>query len=121
MQMADSNPKMAVRLGTVPPSSGYAWGLGRVNLRSGPASSEKSLARSFVSFFMSGMNKSELILFSCPSCRAKYKIVAIDCLGSWHHGKVTCLKCNALFPAGDERVVFKYTLVWPPSGEIKRR
>jgi predicted Zn finger-like uncharacterized protein len=40
---------------------------------------------------------SEPILFSCPSCRAKYKIVTIDSPGNRHHGRVACMKCNALF------------------------
>jgi len=66
-------------------------------------------------------DNSEPILYSCPSCRAKYKIVTIDSPGNWHHGKIACLECNALFPAGDERVLFKYILMWPPSSERKRR
>ena len=67
------------------------------------------------------MNNSEPILFSCPSCGAKYNILAIDSPGHWYRGKVACLKCNALFPAGDECVLFKYTLMWPPSSQRKRR
>lgn len=57
------------------------------------------------------MNNSEPILFSCPSCGAKYKIVTIDSPGSWYHGKVACSKCNALFPAGDESLLFKYMVI----------
>jgi predicted Zn finger-like uncharacterized protein len=61
------------------------------------------------------MHSSDPMPFSCPCCGAKYKIIAIDSPGSWYHGKVSCSKCNALFPAGDERVLFQYVLMWPPS------
>jgi predicted Zn finger-like uncharacterized protein len=70
--------------------------------------------------FASVMHCSEPILFSCPSCGAKYKIATIDSPGSWYHGKVACSRCNTLFPAGDEHMLFKYVLVWPPGSERKR-
>jgi predicted Zn finger-like uncharacterized protein len=68
----------------------------------------------FINAFASVMHRPEPIIFSCPSCGAKYKIVTIDSPGSWYHGKVACSKCNTLFPAGDEHMLFKYVLVWPP-------
>jgi predicted Zn finger-like uncharacterized protein len=64
---------------------------------------------------------SEPITYSCPSCGAKYRIVAIDSPGGGRHGKVTCLSCDALFPAGDERGFFKYILVGRPNSNGKRR
>jgi hypothetical protein len=65
------------------------------------------------------MNNSEPIAFSCR-CGATYKIVTIDSPGAAHRGKVACLRCDALFPAGDERVFFKYILAGPPGSKGKR-
>ena len=56
------------------------------------------------------MRKSEPIPFSCPSCKAEYKIVTID-VCDVQQGKIRCLKCDALLPAGEGRVAFKYFLV----------
>ena len=58
---------------------------------------------------------SEPIPFTCPSCEAEYKIVAIDVCDP-QRGKIPCLKCDALFPAGEGRVALKYFLVQRPSG-----
>jgi hypothetical protein len=62
------------------------------------------------------MSKSEPNDFSCPGCEAEYKVVTIDAPSDALHGKIACLKCNALFPAGEGRVFFKYFLVGRPSG-----
>jgi transcription elongation factor Elf1 len=61
------------------------------------------------------MSKSEPTPFSCPSCEAEYKIVAIEVCDE-QQGKISCLRCDALFPAGEGRVAFKYFLVKRPSG-----
>jgi len=45
------------------------------------------------------MSKSEPIL--CPSCEAEYKVVTID-VCDVQRGKIPCLQCDALFPAGDD-------------------
>jgi hypothetical protein len=60
------------------------------------------------------MSQSEPIPFRCPGCEAEYKLVTIEtCEGV--QGKIRCLKCDALFPAGEGRVAFKYFLVGRPS------
>ena len=60
--------------------------------------------------------KLEPIPFNCPSCKAEYKIVSIEACDV-QQGKVRCLKCDTLFPAGEGRVAFKYFLV----GRSKRK
>jgi len=59
------------------------------------------------------MSKSKPIPFTCPACEAEYKIVTID-VCDVQQGKIRCLQCDALFPAGEERVAFKYFLVRRP-------
>ena len=61
------------------------------------------------------MSKLKPIPFSCPSCDAEYKIITID-VCDVQQGKVRCLKCDTLFPAGEGRVAFKYFLVGRSSG-----
>jgi len=65
------------------------------------------------------MRKSEPIPFTCPSCEAEYKIVTIE-VCDVQQGKVRCLKCDALFSAGEGRVAFKYFLVGRPSGRKRK-
>jgi predicted Zn finger-like uncharacterized protein len=60
------------------------------------------------------MSKSEPISFNCPACEAEYKIVTIE-VCDVQQGKVRCLKCDALFPAVEGSVAFKYFLVRGPS------
>jgi predicted Zn finger-like uncharacterized protein len=60
------------------------------------------------------MSKSETISFNCPCCEAEYRIVTIEAAGDEEHGKVACLRCDALFPGGDGNVCFKYFLVGGP-------
>ena len=68
------------------------------------------------------MDKSEPIDFSCPGCEAEYKVVTIEAPSDALHGKIVCLKCDALFPAGEGgRVFFKYFLVGQPSGRPRKR
>ena len=57
------------------------------------------------------MSKSEPIAFNCPSCEAEYKIVTIEARSETEHGKISCLRCDALLPSGDEGVFYKYFLV----------
>jgi hypothetical protein len=57
------------------------------------------------------MSKSEPIRFNCPSCEAEYKIVTIEAPSNTVHIKISCLRCDALFPSGDEAVFYKYFLV----------
>ena len=66
------------------------------------------------------MSKSKPIPFNCPSCEAEYKIVTID-VCDVQQGKIRCLKCEALFPAGEGRVAFKYFLVGRPRGQNGRK
>jgi len=58
---------------------------------------------------------SEPIPFTCPACEAEYKIVTIE-VCDLQQGKIRCLKCDALFPAAEGRVAFKYFLVRRPTG-----
>jgi len=64
-------------------------------------------------------NQSEPVAFTCPSCEAEYKIVAIEGPSDAQRNKIGCLRCDALFPAGEGRVFYKYLLVG--SGKAKRR
>jgi len=61
------------------------------------------------------MSMSEPIPFTCPACEAEYKIVTIE-VCDLQQGKIRCLKCDALFPAAEGRVAFKYFLVRRPTG-----
>jgi hypothetical protein len=75
-----------------------------------------------VLFYLSPtMSKSEPIDFSCPGCEAGYKVVTIEAPSDALYGKIACLKCDALFPAGEGRVFFKYLLVGRPSGRASRK
>jgi hypothetical protein len=56
-------------------------------------------------------NTSEPIVFFCPSCGAKYKVVMIEAPSAAPRNKFGCLMCDALFPAGEGRVSIKYILV----------
>jgi hypothetical protein len=60
------------------------------------------------------MSQSEPVPFRCPSCEAEYKIVTVE-TDDVVQGKIRCLKCDALFPAGEGRVAFKYFLLRRPS------
>ena len=60
------------------------------------------------------MSKSEPIRFRCPYCKAEYRIVRIEAPHDEPHGKIACLRCDALLPAGEGRVYFKYFLVGAP-------
>jgi predicted Zn finger-like uncharacterized protein len=57
------------------------------------------------------MSKLEPIRFNCPSCGAEYKIVTIEAPSDAQYGKISCLRCDAVFPTGDGGVFFKYFLV----------
>jgi hypothetical protein len=64
------------------------------------------------------MSQSEPIPFRCPGCEAEYKLVTIEiCEGV--QGKLRCLKCDAMFPAGEGRVAFKYFLVGDQADAIE--
>jgi hypothetical protein len=66
------------------------------------------------------MSQSEPIPFRCPGCEAEYKIVTVE-VCDVQQGEVHCLKCDAMFPAGEGRIAFKYFLVGRPSGRNRRR
>jgi hypothetical protein len=66
------------------------------------------------------MSQSEPIPFNCPSCEAEYKIVRIE-VCDVQQGKLRCLRCDALLPAGEGRVAFEYFLVGRPSGRNRKR
>jgi len=61
------------------------------------------------------MSKSEPIPFICPACETEYKIVTIE-VRDVQQGRIHCLNCDALFPAGEGHVAFEYFLVKRPSG-----
>jgi hypothetical protein len=65
------------------------------------------------------LSKSEPIPFTCPSCEADYKIVAIDACDV-QQGKARCLRCGFPFPAGEGNVIFKYFLVGRPGGRKRK-
>lgn len=56
-------------------------------------------------------NKSKPIVFECPGCEAKYIVVAIEVPDGVGHSKFGCVKCDALFPLGDGRVLLEYKLL----------
>ena len=56
------------------------------------------------------LDKSEPIAFDCPSCGAKYIIVTTDVANSVQRRKLDCVKCAALFPAGEGQVSLEYIL-----------
>jgi len=56
-------------------------------------------------------NKSEPIVFACPSCEAKYLIVTVEVPSDGEPNKFACLECDALFPVGQGRVSLEYILV----------
>jgi len=90
---------------------------GRASLISGQRQHSASChnGRRQGSSFSFNMSKSETIIFNCPRCEAEYRIVTIEAPSHGMHGKIGCLKCDALFPAGEDRVFFKYFLVGRPS------
>ena len=96
---------------------------GRASLISGQRQHSASChsARRQGSSFSFNMSKSETIIFNCPRCEAEYRIVTIEAPSHGMHGKIGCLKCDALFPAGEDRVFFKYFLVGRPSRRPKNR
>jgi hypothetical protein len=51
--------------------------------------------------------------FICPSCEAEYKVVTFGASSNIHHRKIGCLRCDALFPAGEGTVSLKYILMAP--------
>jgi hypothetical protein len=67
------------------------------------------------------MSNSKTIIFNCPRCQAEYRIISIEAPCDVPHGKIACLKCDALFPAGDGRAFFKYFLLGRPSGRSGKR
>jgi hypothetical protein len=65
------------------------------------------------------LSKSEPIPFSCPFCKAEYKIVTIEAYDV-QHGKISCLRCGAPFPASEGEIIFKYFPVRRPSGRKRK-
>jgi transcription elongation factor Elf1 len=55
--------------------------------------------------------QSEPIAFDCPSCGAKYIIVTIDIANCVQPSKVSCVKCDALFPIAEGQVSLEYVLL----------
>jgi hypothetical protein len=52
----------------------------------------------------------ESITFDCPNCGAKYIVVTPDDANGVQHSKFACVKCDALFPAGEGQVSLEYIL-----------
>ena len=59
--------------------------------------------------------------FNCPRCEAEYRIVSIEAPRDIPHGKIACLKCDAMFPAGEGRIFFKILPCGGPSGRFSKR
>ena len=91
--------------------------MGRRNVSRPKRRSHFQAACSNLSFWT--MRKSEPIPFTCPACEAEYKIVTIEACDV-QQGKVHCLNCDALFPAGEGRVAFKYFLVGRRRGRKRK-
>ncbi|MGN6749972.1 MAG: hypothetical protein ACTHJS_15400 [Xanthobacteraceae bacterium] len=64
-------------------------------------------------------DKSEPIPFGCPSCGAKYIIVTVQVPKDGQHNKFGCVKCDALFPAGEGRVSLEYVLVQQTGADVR--
>jgi len=64
-------------------------------------------------------SKSEPFTFICPSCEAEYQVVTVGAPSEMHHRKIGCLRCEALFPAGDGNVFLKYILMVPRRGKAR--
>ena len=61
-------------------------------------------------------SKSETFAFICPSCEAEYKVVTVAARSDMRNRKNGCLRCDALFPAGEGNVFLKYILMAPRRG-----
>ena len=48
------------------------------------------------------------MIFECPCCESKYNILMIESTPDVQRDKISCLKCDAAFPAGEGRVFVKY-------------
>jgi hypothetical protein len=66
-------------------------------------------------------NESEPFAFTCPSCEAEYKVVTVGARTDMPHRKTGCLRCDALFPAGEGNVFLKYILMAPRRGKARSR
>jgi transcription elongation factor Elf1 len=53
---------------------------------------------------------SQPIPFTCSACGTEYKIVTIA-LRDVQQSRISCLNCDALFPAGEGHVAFEYFVV----------
>jgi hypothetical protein len=60
--------------------------------------------------------KSNAFTFICPSCQAEYQVVTVAAPSDMHHRKTGCLRCDALFPAGEGNVFLRYILMTPRRG-----
>ena len=103
------------------PKSGEGAAARRAFLVSGQKRTQLQLPRCSRGRHALTMSKSETIIFNCPRCEAEYRIVSIEAPRDISHGKIACLNCDALFPAGEGRVFFKYFLVGRPSRRPKNR
>lgn len=56
-------------------------------------------------------SKSEPFTFICPSCEANYKVVTFGAPSSTRRRRIGCLRCDALFPAGEGNIFLKYNLM----------
>ena len=56
-------------------------------------------------------NQPEPINFDCPNCGAKYIVVTPDDANGVQRSKFACVKCDALFPAGEGQVSLEYILL----------
>jgi predicted Zn finger-like uncharacterized protein len=62
------------------------------------------------------MSKSQPFSFVCPSCEAKYNVVTFEAPSNMRRRRIRCLRCDALFPAGEGNIFLKYNLMAPRRG-----
>jgi hypothetical protein len=61
-------------------------------------------------------SKSERFAFVCPSCEAEYEVITLSARSHMRNRRNGCLRCDALFPAGEGNVSLKYILSEPRRG-----
>ena len=60
------------------------------------------------------MSEREHPSFTCMNCGAQYKIVRVEGMpATTGDRELTCINCDAVLPAREDRLVLKYFLVSP--------
>jgi predicted Zn finger-like uncharacterized protein len=61
------------------------------------------------------MANSSVVLFNCPSCGAKYKIIAVESEAGSADRQIGCRNCGASVEGREGRFILKYFLVDRPN------